>query len=125
MGDAVAEHPARLGPGDVAALEGDGAGAGRHETRDRPQGRRLARAVRADERHELAGLDPDRDALEGGDVAVAADEVADLKHGSPPRRRIPRRRIPRRPIPGPPPSLTRARRFPRLTRPKTPPGSCG
>ena len=43
---------------------------------DRTQRGALARAVRADQRHELSLLDRQRNALDGLDLAVAADEIA-------------------------------------------------
>src|SRR5262249_57232849 len=49
--------------GDLGAVEVDLAGARRRQPRDRAQRRRLAGAVRADQRHHLALVDPERDPL--------------------------------------------------------------
>ena len=57
------------------------------EAGDRPEGRGLAGAVRADQRDELALADRQGDALEGPDVAVADVDVVELKHGAPARGR--------------------------------------
>src|SRR5207245_7411968 len=62
----------RLGrePVDRTALEGEGALRRMDESGDEPQGRRLAGAVGAEERHDLAGANLQRDTTERGDVAV-------------------------------------------------------
>ena len=52
---------------------------GLDDARDRPQRRRLARAVGADQRDDLARLDLQRDALERVDVAVVRVDVAQLE----------------------------------------------
>ena len=57
-------------PADPPALELDGAAAQREEAADRAERRRLARAVRADQRDDLALADLERDAADGGHVAV-------------------------------------------------------
>ena len=51
----------------------------RREAGDRAQRRGLARAVRADQRDDLALLDLERDALERGDVAVVGVDVVELE----------------------------------------------
>jgi len=56
--------------GDVAAGEGDAALPRARVAEDRHHQRRLAGAVRADERHDLAFADVDVDPPERGDVAV-------------------------------------------------------
>src|SRR5439155_14926969 len=55
---------------DVLALEAHGAARGRQQAREDVDERRLAGAVGADDRHELAAPDPQRDAVEGADAAV-------------------------------------------------------
>src|ERR1700730_6716602 len=57
-------------PRDVAAGESDAALAGARIAENRHHQRRLAGAVGADERHDLALADVDVDAPEGGDMAV-------------------------------------------------------
>src|SRR4051794_14174523 len=72
LGDLVAGETLDLG-----AVEEDAAGPRRHDARDRPQRRRLARAVGADERDDLALVDLERDALERLDRAVEGMDVLD------------------------------------------------
>src|SRR3954447_26587725 len=55
---------------DRAALEADVAGAGMVQPVDRPERRRLAGAVRAEQRHDLAGPHLERDPLQRLDRAV-------------------------------------------------------
>src|ERR1700746_1576131 len=57
-------------PCDVAAGEGDAGLPGRRIAENRPHQRRLAGTVGADERYDLALVDVDVDAPEGGDMAV-------------------------------------------------------
>ena len=64
---------------DVAPLEADAALAGAVEPVDRAKRRRLARAVGADQRHDLACADPERDALERVDRAVVEVDVVQLE----------------------------------------------
>src|SRR4051812_45999708 len=72
LGDGVARQPLDLG-----AVEDDAAHPRRHDARDRAQRRRLAGAVRADERDDLAFVDLERDALERLDRAVERVDVLD------------------------------------------------
>ena len=60
LGDFLGRQPIDPLPG-----EPDPARAWTLEARDRAQRRALARPVRADQGHDLAFLDPDRDVLEG------------------------------------------------------------
>ncbi len=68
--DAALDDRVRRRVGDVAALEADRALPRPVEAVDGAQGRRLAGAVRADQGHDLAGADAQRDALERVDGAV-------------------------------------------------------
>ena len=56
------------------------------EPGDHPQQRRLAAAGGADEDHEVAVLDVEVDTLDGDELAVDLDEVAqgDRRHSAPP-----------------------------------------
>ena len=51
-----------------------------HQSHDRVQRRRLARAVRTDQADDLAPADLEREAAHGGDAAVAHVEAGDLEH---------------------------------------------
>src|SRR6266540_3230597 len=70
--------------GDVLATEADRPEARRVEARDRAQGRRLAGAVGADQRDDLAFVDLHRDALERLDRAVEGVDLVELEHGRAP-----------------------------------------
>ena len=61
---------------DLAALEGDRALAPRHDAHDRPQRGRLAGAVAAEQRHDLAGRDVERHAVQHVGFAVPGVEIA-------------------------------------------------
>src|SRR5438105_1300001 len=65
--------------GDRFARERDLAAARLHEARDCAQRRRLARAVRADKRHDLALVDRERYALERVDAAIVHVELVDVE----------------------------------------------
>ena len=69
---------------DVLALEADRALARVEQAADRLERRRLARAVGADERDDLAPADLDRDALEGVDVAVVGVDVVEARASTSP-----------------------------------------
>src|SRR5271157_1861437 len=64
------QHLGRMAS-DVDALKVDAARARPHESRDRPKERRLARAVRADQRHNLGGADLEANAAQSPNRAVA------------------------------------------------------
>src|SRR5215472_12440337 len=53
------------------------------QARDRAQQRRLARAVRADDRIHLAGKHPQRDPVQRPELAVVHDKLADLQQRAP------------------------------------------
>src|SRR5262249_33782248 len=82
MRDPEGENSAGRDMGDVAAFERDRACDRVQQSRDRLQGRRLAGPVRADEGNELTLPDGERHALERRHLAVATDDVAELKHAS-------------------------------------------
>src|SRR5438132_10128221 len=65
--------------GDVSSLEADAPTARVVQPVDRPERRRLAGAVRADQRHHLAVLDLDRDPLQRLDRAVEGLDVFQLE----------------------------------------------
>src|SRR6266705_3873972 len=77
-------------PRDVDPAEDDAPTARAHEPGERAQGRGLPGAVGADDRDDLALLDRDRDAVDGGDVPVVDAEVGQLKHPAPPPPDTPR-----------------------------------
>lgn len=64
--------------GDVVVLEADLATLRRHQPGDRPEERRLSRAVGADEGRDTAFIGVEVDAEESLEVAVAGDEISDL-----------------------------------------------
>src|SRR4051794_24811160 len=66
---------------DLRAVEHDPSGARRHDAGDRPQRRRLAGAVRADQRDDLTLVDLERDALERLDRAVEGVDVLHEEDG--------------------------------------------
>src|SRR5690606_12781028 len=74
----------RLGPQavDGLAVQPDLARIGLVAAGDDVDERRLARAVGADEREDLARAHVERDVAEGGDVTEAARDALDLEHGS-------------------------------------------
>ena len=77
--EAALDDLVRRHPRDVFAVEADGAGPHRDEAGEREQGRRLARAVGADQRADLAGQDAEVDALQGLDVSVGDLQAGDLE----------------------------------------------
>ena len=89
--DAVLDDLVRGRAGDVLAEEGDGAALGREQPGYRAQRRGLSRAVRADERDDLALSDFEAHAFERVDRAVVDVDVVDFQHSfchlyaSPPR----------------------------------------
>ena len=71
----------RRPPRDVGPSHADGPGVGRLEPADEPEQRRLPAPRRAQERHERARGHGQRDAVDGGHVAVALDDAVDLDGG--------------------------------------------
>ena len=84
-GEAEPREPDRADAPDVAALEAHGAAARPQEPGQDVDQRRLAGAVRADDRDELAGLDAEGHAVERAEVAVVVPDLP-RPRGSPPRR---------------------------------------
>ena len=66
---------------EIAAVELDLPRAGLHDARDAHERRRFARAVGADQRHDLAALHRERDSMQDVDRAVAGLEILDLEQG--------------------------------------------
>ena len=83
VADPEGHDPVGGGAADFGALEGDRTLRRAEQPGDRSERRRLARAVRADKRDELALADAQRHAPERADVAVADLDVAKLKHCAP------------------------------------------
>src|ERR687887_170888 len=79
LGDAPLDDVVGGGMRDVAALEANPSAPRAVEPVDRAERRRLAGAVRADQRHDLARLDLDRDALQRLDRAVVGVHILDLE----------------------------------------------
>src|SRR5258708_5413592 len=67
---------------DPLSVEQHLADARRVDARNRAQRRRLARAIGANQRDDLAGLDAKRNALDGVDVAIKSVNVAQLEGGN-------------------------------------------
>ena len=79
--DALLDDLMGADTGDALPQEGDAARLWLQEARDRAQRRRLAGAVRADERDDLAFIDFEADALERVDGAVVDVYIIDFQHG--------------------------------------------
>jgi hypothetical protein len=79
LGDAQGSDLVPGEAGDLDALEADVARPGRHDAGDRSQRRGLPRAVGADQRHDLAVADLERDALERLDRPVVRVDVLDAQ----------------------------------------------
>src|SRR5690606_15168870 len=69
----------RLRPGDVERIDRDDSRVGCEEAADRGEERRLARAIRSDDRGE-ARADPRGRVVDGGEGAVALRDVVELQH---------------------------------------------
>src|SRR5215831_3586128 len=82
MREPECKNGARGGVGDVVSIEHDRAGSRMQQSRDRLQRRGLAGSVRPDQGDELAFADGERHALERRHLAVATDDIAQLKHAS-------------------------------------------
>src|SRR5581483_6290607 len=76
LDDLVRRHPVQPAP-----FQRDRPDPRAQEAGDRLQQRRLASAVRADQRHDLARVDPDRDAPQRVDVAVVRVDLVDDEEG--------------------------------------------
>jgi len=87
MGNAGSDDLVGLDPGERFPTESDVAAARLDQAGDRPKRRALARAVRPDQRDDLALLDRDRDPFEGVDGSVMDVEIFQLEQaqGSSPR----------------------------------------
>jgi hypothetical protein len=86
MGYAGREHLARRRAGEILALELDPARGERQQAADRLQRRRLAGAVRADERDELAFADLERDVAERRRLAIGDSDALKPEHAPFPAR---------------------------------------
>ena len=78
-GEPEPRQPYGAGTPDVVPLEAHRAGAWLYEAREHVDQGRLAGAVRADDRDELAGLDAERHAVEGAEVAVEVPDSPGLE----------------------------------------------
>ena len=76
---ARADERVRRELGDVGAVEDDAAAAFGDDRRDREQQRRLAGAVRADDRAQRAGFERDVDVVQDVDLAVAGAQAGRLR----------------------------------------------
>jgi len=79
--DAEARDPVLRQAGDLPAFEPDPAGGGRHLARDQPEEGRLARAVRADDRAQLAALDLEVHLRDGHEAAEASGQALGADDG--------------------------------------------
>jgi hypothetical protein len=70
--------------GDVATVDQHLPRAGRHHSDQRLHERRLAHAVAADDRDDLARRDREVDAVENLALAIGDVEIAHIKHRVPP-----------------------------------------
>ena len=77
--DPVYRDPIGREPGDVTITEADAAGVWHIEPRDAVEGDGLARAVRADEPGDGAGLDGEGHPVDGGEPAERLGEVLDAE----------------------------------------------
>ena len=76
----AAHDPIGTQPVDALAAEANGASPGLHEPGDSFQQRRLAGAVAAEEGHDLALPDLERDAVQDLDAAVSRLDAVELQH---------------------------------------------
>ena len=81
VGNAEAHDGLGRQSGDRAAIERHLAGHGLQQTRDSAQRRRLAGAVATQQRHHLAGVDGQREAVQGLDLAVADGQAVKREQG--------------------------------------------
>src|SRR5215472_11622796 len=80
-------------PGHVGAVEQDRARRGGMQAGDRPQQRRLAGPVGANDRVDLTGEDPERYAVQGAELPVVHDQVVHLDQWCPTFRPLSVRRL--------------------------------
>ena len=73
--DAVGHHAVRLRAADRTAVEAHHLGRDAQQPHDRFEQRRLAGAVGADQRDDLAGGDLEIDAVERLEIAIAGDQA--------------------------------------------------
>ena len=87
QGDAVADHAPRRLAAERAAGQRDAPAPRSQHSRQRAQQRRLAAAVRADDRDDLALADRQGEVVQHLDLAVIDDQVTDLEqaHAGAPR----------------------------------------
>src|SRR5262249_11282285 len=86
VGDAFLQKDGRTQATDRFTVELDRSLPRRQEPGDRLEQRRLARSVRTEHRHQLAGLDPQRDSAEHVEASVARVHVVDGEHAGHRRR---------------------------------------
>src|SRR2546426_11789086 len=110
--DAQARHAMGRDPGQVAAAEEHATVVGGEVAGDAVEERGLARAVRADETHQLAGLDGEVHVVHGGDAEETLDETANLQQRHQRSARAPAARRSRLSIPSGERTTTRSRRPP-------------
>src|SRR5579859_87232 len=72
----------RRHPGDVLALEADGAFVGMKEAADQVEDSGLARAVGTDDKQDFAGIHGERNALDRAQAAEALGHVIEFQDGS-------------------------------------------
>jgi hypothetical protein len=65
----------------VESGDGGAAGRGNHERGKDPEQRRLAAAIRAEQSEQFGRPDLERNAIQGGAVLVAMDEIANGNYG--------------------------------------------
>src|SRR5262245_20507776 len=80
VGDALLQKGGWTQTTDRFPAEADRSLPGRQEAGDRLEERRLARAVRTEHRHQLAGLDPQRDSAQHVEASIARVHVVDGQH---------------------------------------------
>jgi hypothetical protein len=78
VGKAHAHHMLGTRPGDILAVEGDGASGWPRHPRNRVQKCRFSSAVRSEDDDDLAIVDFDVDVLKNADASVSRAEPGDL-----------------------------------------------
>src|SRR5262249_36284425 len=81
LGHAQSGHLVLGQPGDVPAVEPDAAARRPHLARDQAEKRRLARAIRAEDRAELTAADADVDAIDGEEAAERTRQLLCAEQG--------------------------------------------